>query len=121
MGVKYNVATTYHPQTSGQVEVSNRKVKQFQEKTLSVNRKDQIVNLDDALWAYPTSYKTLIDLPYKLVYGKPCHLLVELEHQDYWAIKKLNCNMDLAGEKTLLQLNEIDEFLLYAHENAKLY
>ncbi|XP_016581672.1 uncharacterized protein LOC107879058 [Capsicum annuum] len=101
--VRHKVATAYHPQTSGQ-------------------RKDWAEKLDDALWAYRTAYKTPIETsPYRLVYGKACHLLVELEHQAYWAVRKLNFEMKVAGKKRLLQLNELDEFRLHAYENAKLY
>ncbi|XP_070036489.1 uncharacterized protein [Nicotiana tomentosiformis] len=58
--------------------------------------------------------------PYMFVYGKAFHLPIGLENKAYWVIKKLNFDMDLAGEKQMLQLNEIEEFRLHAYENAKL-
>jgi hypothetical protein len=59
--------------------------------------------------------------PFKMVYGKPCHLPVELEHKAYWAIKELNCELDKAGEKRVLQLHELEELRQGAYENAKMY
>ncbi|XP_074352556.1 uncharacterized protein LOC141691695 [Apium graveolens] len=59
--------------------------------------------------------------PFQLVYGKACHLPTELEHKAYWALKKLKLDMESAGEKKMLQLNELDEFQLQAYENNKLY
>nr|GEW21708.1 reverse transcriptase domain-containing protein [Tanacetum cinerariifolium] len=81
-GVTHRLATLYHPQTSGQVEVSNRGLKRILERTVGENRASWSDKLDDALWAFRTAYKTPIGCtPYKLVYGKACHLPIELEHK----------------------------------------
>ncbi|GJX99683.1 reverse transcriptase domain-containing protein [Tanacetum coccineum] len=76
----HRLSTAYHPQTSGQVEVSNRGLKRILERSIGENRTSWSDKLDDALWAFRTAYKTPIGCtPYKLVYGKACHLPIELE------------------------------------------
>nr|GEV23476.1 reverse transcriptase domain-containing protein [Tanacetum cinerariifolium] len=93
-GVIHRLAIAYHPQTSGQVEVSNRGLKRILERTVGKNRASWSDKLDDALWAFRTAFKTPIGCtPYKLVYEKACHLPIELKHKAYWALK--HCNYDL--------------------------
>ncbi|GKA21134.1 reverse transcriptase domain-containing protein [Tanacetum coccineum] len=109
-GVTHRLATAYHPQTSGQVEVSNRGLKRILERTVGENRASWSDRLDDALWAFRTAYKTPIGCtPYKLVYGKSCHLPIELEHRAYWALKHANFDLKTAGDHRKLQLNELNE------------
>ncbi|GJZ16751.1 reverse transcriptase domain-containing protein [Tanacetum coccineum] len=96
-GVTHRLATAYHPQTSGQVEVSNRGLKRILERTVGENRASWSDKLDDALWAFRTAFKTPIGCtPYKLVYGKSCHLPIELEHKAYWALKHVNFDLKTA-------------------------
>ncbi|GKC86168.1 reverse transcriptase domain-containing protein [Tanacetum coccineum] len=107
-GVTHRLATAYHPQTSGQVEVSNRGLKHILERTVSKNRASWSDKLEDALWAFRTAFKTPIGYtPYKLVYGKSCHLPIKLKHKAYWALKHANFDLIIAGDHRKLKLKEL--------------
>nr|GEX70299.1 reverse transcriptase domain-containing protein [Tanacetum cinerariifolium] len=102
--VTHRLSTAYHPQTSGQVEVSNRGLKRI------------------LLWAFRIAYKTPIGCtPYKLVYGKACHLSIELEHKAYWALKQANFDLTVTGDHQKIQLNELNEIRDHAYENSLIY
>nr|GFA65635.1 reverse transcriptase domain-containing protein [Tanacetum cinerariifolium] len=107
--VTHRLSTVYHPQTSGQVEVTNRGLKRILERTVGENRASWSDKLEDALWAFRTAFKTSVGCtPYRLVYGKACHLPLELEHKAYWALKHL-------------QLNELNELRDQAYKNSLIY
>ncbi|XP_016167839.1 uncharacterized protein LOC107610283 [Arachis ipaensis] len=105
----HKVVTAYHLQTNGQAEVSNREIKRILEKVVKPHRKDWSSRLGDALWAYRTAYKTPIGMgPFRLVYGKACHLPVKVEHKAYWAVKECNSGLGGAGIERKLQLQELE-------------
>nr|GEZ47092.1 reverse transcriptase domain-containing protein [Tanacetum cinerariifolium] len=86
------------------------------------NRVSWSDKLDDALWAFRIAYKTPIGCtPYKLVYGKVCHLPIELEHKAYWVLKQANFNLTVAGDHRKIQLNELNEIRDQAYENSLIY
>ncbi|GJS95394.1 reverse transcriptase domain-containing protein [Tanacetum coccineum] len=101
-GVTHRLATAYHPQTSGQVEVSNHGLKRILERTVGENR---------ASWC----------TPYKLMNGKACHLPIELEHKAYSALKHANFDLKSAGDHREVQLNELNKLLDQAYENSLIY
>nr|GEV82393.1 reverse transcriptase domain-containing protein [Tanacetum cinerariifolium] len=103
-GVTHRIAIAYHPQTNGE------------------NRASWSEKLEDALWAFRYAYKTPIGCtPYKLVYGKSCHLPIELEHKAYWALKHVNFDLKTTGDHRKLQLNELNELRDQAYENSLIY
>ncbi|GKB10955.1 reverse transcriptase domain-containing protein, partial [Tanacetum coccineum] len=121
-GVTHRLSTAYHPQTSGQVEVSNRGSKCILEKTVVENHASWSVKLNDALWAFRTAFKTPIGCtPYKLVYGKLSSFPNQLEHKAYWALKHCNFDLKTAGDHQKVQMNELNELRDQAYENSLIY
>nr|GEX91224.1 reverse transcriptase domain-containing protein [Tanacetum cinerariifolium] len=118
----HHFATAYHPQTSRKVKNTNRALNMILEKTIKDSPFVWSRKLDDALWAFRTTYKTPTGTtPYRLLYGKTCHLPFELEHHAYWALRSCNPDLNIAEEKQFLQLHKLDELRLQAYKNSKLY
>ncbi|GJY35818.1 reverse transcriptase domain-containing protein [Tanacetum coccineum] len=107
---------------SGQVEVSNRGLKCILERIVGENHVSWSDKLDDALWAFRTAFKTPIGCtPYKLVYGKACHLPIEFKHKAYWALKHCNFDLKTSGDHQKVQMNELNELRDQAYENSLIY
>nr|GEV21899.1 reverse transcriptase domain-containing protein [Tanacetum cinerariifolium] len=121
-GVTHRLATAYHPQTSRQVKISNRGLKRILERTIGENRASWSDKLDDVLWAFRIAFKTPIGCtPYKLLYGKACHLPIELEHKAYWALKLANFDLLTVGDHRKVQLNELNELRDQAYKKYLIY
>nr|GEX08146.1 reverse transcriptase domain-containing protein [Tanacetum cinerariifolium] len=121
-GLTHKLSTTYHSQTNGQTEVTNRAIKRILERSIGYNPKNWSEKLDDALWAFRTAYKTPTGCTsFRLVYGKACHLPVKIEHKAYWALKQCNMNLTAAAKNRFMKLNDLMELKDGAYENTRIY
>nr|GFA05602.1 reverse transcriptase domain-containing protein [Tanacetum cinerariifolium] len=103
-------------------EVTHRLSTAYPPNKWAENRASWSDKLKDALWAFRTAFKTLVGCtPYRLVYGKACHLPLELEHKAYWALKHVNFDLKTVGDHRKLQLNELNELREQAYENSLIY
>ncbi|GKE21936.1 reverse transcriptase domain-containing protein [Tanacetum coccineum] len=121
-GVTLKLYTAYHPQSNGQTKVTNRAIKHILERSMGYNPKDWSEKLNDALWAFRMAYKTPTGCtPFRLVYGKACHLPVEIEHRADWALKQCNMDLTLASESRLMHLNELAKLRDGTYKNTRIY
>ena len=102
--------------------MSYRQIKAIVTKVVGVSRRDWSAKLDETLWAYRTAYKTPIRrTPFQMLYGKSCHLPVEVEYKAIWATKLLNLEIKGAQEKRAVDLHELEEIRLEAYESSNIY
>ncbi|KAL7606650.1 hypothetical protein Lser_V15G17771 [Lactuca serriola] len=121
-GVRHRFSTPYHPQTNWKTEVTNRELKRILERSVGSNRKDWADELGDALREFRTTFKSPIGTtPYKLFYGKNCHLLVELAHKAYWALKRCNFEPNELRANRLFQMNALEELRNDSYTNSLIY
>ncbi|GJU01722.1 reverse transcriptase domain-containing protein [Tanacetum coccineum] len=121
-GVTHRLCTACHTQSNGLTKVTNRAIKHILERSVGYNPKDWSEKLNDALWAFSTAYKTPTGCtPFRLVYGKACHLPVKVEHKTYWALKQCNMDLTIASKNHFMQLNELAELRYGAYENTRIY
>ncbi|GJY52415.1 reverse transcriptase domain-containing protein [Tanacetum coccineum] len=122
-GVTHRLSTAYHPQTSGQVEVSNRGLKRILERTIGENRASWSDKLDDALWAFRTAYKNTHRVHSVLSLYMERHVIYRLNWstKPYWALKHTNFDIKTAGDHRKVQLNELNELRDHAYENSLIY
>nr|GEV49693.1 reverse transcriptase domain-containing protein [Tanacetum cinerariifolium] len=97
-------------------------IKCILKRSVGYNPKNWLEKLDDALWAFRTAYKIATRcIPFRLVYGKACHLPIEIEHMAYWALKQCNMDLTLGSKSRLMQLNELAKLRDGAYENIRIY
>jgi hypothetical protein len=120
LGIEHRVSTAYHPKPTDKRK-QNRQLKSILNKTIDKGGKDWS-KIDGALWTYRTVFKTPIGMtPYQFVYGKACHLPVELEHKASWAIKEMILDLDATVVKRRIQISKLEEMRLKAYQNASIY
>ncbi|XP_071728274.1 uncharacterized protein [Rutidosis leptorrhynchoides] len=121
-GVTHKMSTAYHPQTNRQAEVTNRSIKRILERTIGNHGNRWAEKLDDALWAFRTAYKNpLGTTPYRMIYGKSCHLSLELEYKALWALKTCNLDPSKTSRHRKIQLNKLAELRDQAYEMSYIY